>query len=95
MAKRFRCREMGWKCGYVMTATTTVDLLPRVEEHLRTSHNLAVVPQDFRAKMEGAVHEVPDRKRVPSAPGTYPSSSVAAPVPHAPAGESLAPGPDR
>ncbi len=84
MAKRYRCRLMGWKCGYVMTAPTVTELIPRVEEHLRSAHNLAVVPQDIRLKVDSAVQEYTERRATGRSSSAAPALSTA-PSPAGPA----------
>ena len=58
MTNRFRCRDVGQKCGYVQKAPTTEELLPKVEEHLRTSHGMATLDPEMRQKITAAIREV-------------------------------------
>ncbi len=69
MRKRFRCKDLGWKCGYLQTAPTVTELMVKVEEHLRHFHALPVLPADLRQRAESVVYEVPPRER-PEVRGT-------------------------
>lgn len=75
MPKRFRCKDLGWKCGYLQTGPTTAELMPVVEEHLRKFHSLPVVPADIRQRAQSVIYVVPARVR----PGSSTDPAAAAP----------------
>jgi predicted small metal-binding protein len=67
--KRFRCQDIGQKCGWVQSAATVGEMMPRIEEHARTAHGITVIPADLKAKIEAAIRDIPDRTpRPPAAP---------------------------
>lgn len=63
MRKRFRCKDLGWKCGYLETSSTVTELMVKVQEHLRKFHALPVLPADVRQRAESVIYEVPPRER--------------------------------
>lgn len=83
MPKRFRCKDVGQKCGYVQTGDTPADLMPRIEEHMKAVHNLAPLPPDVRQRIEKAIFDLPPRRAggaAPTAPSAPSPASSSPPV---------------
>ncbi len=57
MAKMVSCKDAGVDCDFVMRGETAEDVLQQAAEHARTVHNMAEIPPDVAAKLQGAIRD--------------------------------------
>ncbi|MFI5449975.1 MAG: DUF1059 domain-containing protein [Candidatus Bathyarchaeia archaeon] len=58
MAKKFKCADIGMKCGYEETAATTDQLMPKLAAHAKAAHGMTEIPMDTMAKIAGAIKDI-------------------------------------
>jgi predicted small metal-binding protein len=58
MAKKFKCADIGMKCGFETTADTTEQLMPKIANHAKTAHGMTSIPSDILAKVQAAIKEL-------------------------------------
>jgi predicted small metal-binding protein len=58
MAKKFKCADIGMNCGYVETANTTEQLMPKIAAHAKNAHGMTEVPKEIMAKISAAIKDV-------------------------------------
>ncbi len=51
----FECHALGFPCEWALRSDSARDVVDRVREHARCAHNLAELPPDVLAKVEGAI----------------------------------------
>jgi predicted small metal-binding protein len=56
--KQFKCADIGMKCGYEETASTTEQLMPKIAAHAKTAHGMTEVPKEIMAKITAAIKEI-------------------------------------
>lgn len=57
MAKKFKCADIGMKCGFEATADTTEQLMPKIGAHAKTAHGMTEIPKDVLAKVQAAIKQ--------------------------------------
>jgi len=58
MVKKFKCADIGMKCGFETTADTTEQLMPKIAEHAKTVHGMTEIPKDTLAKVQAAIKDI-------------------------------------
>ncbi len=57
MARTFACKDMGFECNFVARAKTDKDLLVKVAQHARQTHNIEKVDSDMERKVLSVVKD--------------------------------------
>ncbi len=58
MAKKFKCADIGMKCGFEATANTTDELMPKIADHAKAAHGMTEIPKDILAKVQAAIKDI-------------------------------------
>ncbi len=58
MAKKFKCADIGMKCDYEETATTTEQLMPKLAAHAKAAHGMSEIPTEIMAKITAAIKDI-------------------------------------
>lgn len=58
MVKKFKCADIGMKCGYEETAATTEQLMPKLAAHAKAAHGMTEIPKDIMTKITAAIKDI-------------------------------------
>ncbi len=56
MEKLFRCRDIGNNCNYQVRARSEEEVLQKVGEHAKTSHNMSEISRELAEKVRAAIY---------------------------------------
>jgi len=51
----FRCKDIGMKCSFEAVAKTQDELMKKITEHARRTHNMKTIPPDVMHKVGKAI----------------------------------------
>lgn len=51
----FRCRDIGMECSFEATAKTEEELMKKIAEHAKRTHNMEPIPPGVMSKVKKAV----------------------------------------
>lgn len=54
----YKCREIGYDCGFEFEAHARDDLLPRIAIHSKYAHNIYEMPDDMKKKIQDAIKQI-------------------------------------
>ncbi len=57
MAKKVRCRDVGYDCEGVVSAETVEEILAKVAQHAKDAHGLGEVTEAVIAKVKSVIRE--------------------------------------
>jgi predicted small metal-binding protein len=58
MARKFKCADIGMKCGFEETANTVEQLMPKIAAHAKAAHGMTEIPKEILTKVQAAIRHV-------------------------------------
>jgi len=58
LAKKFKCADIGMKCGYEETADSTEQLMPKLAAHAKAAHGMSEIPKELMGKISAAIKDI-------------------------------------
>ena len=55
--KSFTCRDAGVPCDWKATGQTQEEVMTKIREHARTTHNMQEIPKDLAGKVDSAIRD--------------------------------------
>ena len=56
MQKFFKCRDIGNNCNYQVRGKSEEEILLKVSEHAKTTHNIAEISKELSDKVRSAIY---------------------------------------
>lgn len=56
--KCFSCKDVGVNCSWTGTGKDNEELLRKIEEHVRNTHNMTQIPEDLIKKVIANIRDV-------------------------------------
>jgi len=57
MQKVFKCRDVGMSCDYEARGKDERELMGKITEHARKTHNMQEIPKELQQKVKAAIHD--------------------------------------
>jgi len=54
----YKCRDIGYDCGFEFSAHSRDDLMPRIRIHSRYAHNIYEMTDEMKNKVEAAIKQI-------------------------------------
>ncbi|MCL5441082.1 MAG: DUF1059 domain-containing protein [Candidatus Thermoplasmatota archaeon] len=54
----YKCRDIGYDCGFEFSAHAREDLMPRIRIHSRYAHNIYEMSEETTKKIEAAIKQI-------------------------------------
>ncbi|QRF76360.1 hypothetical protein Thermo_01881 [Thermoplasmatales archaeon] len=54
----YKCRDVGYDCGFEFSAHSRDDLMPRIRIHSRYAHNIYEMTDEMKKKVEEAIKQI-------------------------------------
>ncbi len=54
----YKCRDIGYDCGFEFSAHSRDDLMPRIRIHSRYAHNIYEMTDEMKNKIEAAIKQI-------------------------------------
>ncbi len=58
MTKKFKCADLGMKCGFVATADTVEQLMSKIASHATEAHGITDIPKETLIKVQAATKDI-------------------------------------
>lgn len=58
MTKKFKCADLGMKCGFEATADTVEQLMSKIASHAKEAHGMTDIPKEILTKVQAATKDV-------------------------------------
>jgi predicted small metal-binding protein len=58
MARKFKCADIGMKCGFEETANTVEQLMLKIAAHAKAAHGMTEIPKEILTKVQAAIRHV-------------------------------------
>ncbi len=55
--KTYTCRDVGVNCDWKTTGQTKDEVMGKIRDHARTTHNMQEIPKDLAAKVDTAIRD--------------------------------------
>ena len=56
MPKVFKCKDVGMSCDYEAHGKNDREIMTKVTEHARKTHNMREIPKELQQKVKAAIH---------------------------------------
>ena len=57
MAKEFACKDIGMDCGFKASASSELELMPKIVQHAKEAHKLDPIPAETVQKVKAAIKD--------------------------------------
>jgi len=55
--KTYTCRDVGVNCDWKATGQTKEEVMGKIRDHARTTHNMPEIPKDLAGKVDTAIRD--------------------------------------
>lgn len=57
MPKTYTCRDVGVPCDWKVRGETEDEVMSKIRDHARTTHNMNEIPKDLAVKVKAAIRD--------------------------------------
>lgn len=57
MAKTYTCRDVGVDCDWTVRGETEEEVMQKIRDHARATHNMQEIPQELASKVRDAIRD--------------------------------------
>ena len=55
--KTYTCRDAGVPCDWKVTGQTKDEVMGKIRDHAKTTHNMQEIPKDLAGKVDSAIRD--------------------------------------